>query len=251
MMAFIELKNLVKEFRRKDGSPLRVLDGVSFNVRKGEFVTIFGPNGCGKTTLLKILSGMDSPTSGNMKAGKNTIHDLRSYLVFQNPDDSLFNWMDVRNNIEIVNESAGNSEDFLTGIRAGGKTLHDFREFYPYQLSGGLKQLTVIARAFLYNPKLLLLDEPFSSLDFRTSVELEDNLLGIWERSRQTIIYVSHDIDEAVYLADRIVILSNPPARVSRIIKVGLPRPRRQEIKLTPEFQKIKKEVLESFGDAG
>ncbi len=148
-----------------------------------------------------------------------------------------------------MEDNENENEINLTDIQVGGKTLHDFREFYPYQLSGGLKQLTVIARAFLYKPKLLLLDEPFSSLDFKTSVELEDALLGFWERSRQTILYVSHNIDEAIYLADKIVVLSNPPTRVNRIIEVKMPRPRRQEIKLTLKFQDIKKRVLESFGD--
>ena len=229
---------------------MRVLDQVNFKVRKGEFITIFGPNGCGKTTLLKILAGLDTLTSGSIRTGKNEIHDLKSYLVFQNPDDSLFNWMNVEKNIDIALEDNenGNTESILSMIKVGGKTLDDFRCFYPYQLSGGLKQLTVIARAFLYNPKLLLLDEPFSSLDFKTSIELEDALLEMWEKSRQTIVYVSHNIDEAIYLADKIIVMSNSPTKVNRIIEVKIPRPRRQEIKLTSQFQAIKKEVLDFFG---
>jgi NitT/TauT family transport system ATP-binding protein len=249
-MAYLKLRNVVKEFRNGD-NVIKVLDGVSFDVRKGEFITIFGPNGCGKTTLLNILSEFHEITSGRIQIGRYSLADIKSYIVFQNPNDSLFNWMNVEDNIKISTSEQSNHKilEILNKIQVAGKKLTDFKHFYPYQLSGGLKQLTVIARAFVFNPHLLLLDEPFSSLDYKTATDLEHSLLDIWEKTKQTIIFVSHNIDEAVYLADKIVILSNPPTKVNKIIEVKLPRPRKQEIKLSGEFQRIKQQVLDHFGD--
>ena len=251
-MAYLELRAVAKEFRTRDGT-VRVLDGVSFGARKGEFVTLFGPNGCGKTTLLNILAGFQEATSGTIRVGRGPPGGARSYMVFQNPNDSLFNWMTVEENISIAagEQSRHEISETLDAIHVAGRKLACFRHLYPYQLSGGLKQLAVMARAVVFGPSLLLLDEPFSSLDCLTAADLEDTLLGMWEKTRQTVIFVSHDIDEAVYLADRIVVLSNQPARVNRIVDVRLPRPRRQGMKLSGEFQRTKRKVLDSCGERG
>jgi len=244
-MAYIQIENVKKEFKNKNNS-IKVLDGISFGIRKGEFITIFGPNGCGKTTLLKILSNFDNDYSGKIKINKYLINKIKSYIVFQNPNDSLFNWMTVKENIELGLFNIKLKSVFYQ-IYVGGKRFSEFKNFYPYQLSAGLKQLTVISRAFVYNPNLLLLDEPFSSIDYKTSLEFEDLLLKIWRKTKQTIIFVSHNIDEAIYLADKVIIFSNPPTKIKKIINIKLSRPRNQKIKCSQEFQKIKREILECF----
>jgi len=249
-MAFLQIKNLSKEFAKKDGRTAKVLDGINLDIRKKEFIAVFGPNGCGKTTLLKILAGFEKATAGEAFLRKKPVEDAKSYLVFQNSEDSLFNWMNVRQNIEIaLNDTAKNEnvEAILKEMHAGGKDLMHFSEHYPYQLSGGLKQLTVLARAMAFNPELLLLDEPFSSLDFKTAMQMEDSLLEIWEKTKKTVLFVSHHVEEAVYLADKVVVLSEQPTKVRKIIDVGLPRPRNQSMKLSLKFQEIKRKILEQW----
>jgi len=250
-MAFLRIKDLVKEFPSSSGRPLRVLDGINLDVKKREFVAIFGPNGCGKTTLLKIISGFEAATNGEVQIRSAPAEKAKSYLVLQNPDESLFNWMTTRGNIEIALNDEQKIDSILENIRVGGKTLLEFSKHYPYQLSGGLKQLTVIARAMAFSPSVLLLDEPFSSLDFRTAMQMEDSLLDIWEKSKQTVLFVSHNVEEAVYLSDRIVLLSNQPTKVETIINIELPRPRRYQMRFSSSFQKIEKKVLESFCGCG
>lgn len=251
-MVYLQIRNLAKQFPKENGGQLRVLDGVNLDVRKGEFVTIFGPNGCGKTTLLKIISGFETHNNGTILIRNSPVERTKSYLVLQSPDDSVFNWMNTMQNIAIALPEQGKEKkiaELLEKIQVGGKTLLQFGSYYPYQLSGGLKQLAVIARAIVFDPDLLLLDEPFSSLDFKTAMQMEDSLLQVWHKTRKTVLFVSHNVDEAIYLADKVVMLSNQPTKVEKIIQVGLPRPRKQEMKLSTEFQKIKKEVLNSFSE--
>ncbi len=252
-MVYLQIRNLAKQFPKEKGGQLRVLDSINLDVRKGEFVTIFGPNGCGKTTLLRIISGFETYNNGIILIRNSAVEKTKSYLVLQNPDDSVFNWMNTTQNIAIALPKQDKEKKFvelLEKIQVGGKTLLQFGSYYPYQLSGGLKQLAVIARAITFNPDLLLLDEPFSSLDFKTAMQMEDNLLQVWHKTRKTVLFVSHNVDEAVYLTDKIVILSNQPTKVKRVISVGLPRPRKQEMKLSAAFQKIKREVLNCFSEA-
>jgi NitT/TauT family transport system ATP-binding protein len=248
-MNYLKVENLVKNISSKNNF-LKIIEDVSFNVKKGELVTIFGPNGCGKTTLLKMILGIEKITSGSITI-KKSVNEFKSYLVFQNPNDSLFNWMTLTENIKFVakKKDVVKIDYLLKKIQVGGKTLFDFKKYYPYQLSGGLKQLAVLARSIIYNPELMLLDEPFSSLDYKTAIELEDLVLRIWQKSKQTVIFVSHNLDEAIYLADKIIVLSNSPTKVKKIIEVKLSKPRKQEIKLTKEFQEIKKQILGNLED--
>ncbi len=251
-MTFLQIRNLVKEFQRVEGGQLRVLDNLDLDIRKGEFVTIFGPNGCGKTTLLKIISGFEKPNDGTITIRNSPIERTKSYLVLQSPDDSVFNWMNTIQNIAIALPNKDKEQEIsnlLEKIQVGGKTLLEFGSYYPYQLSGSLKQLMVIARAILFNPDLLLLDEPFSSLDFKTAMQMEDNLLQVWKKTKKTVLFVSHNVDEAVYLADKVVVLSNQPTKVKKEITVNLFRPRKQGMKLTAEFQKTKGKVLNCFSE--
>lgn len=253
-MAILEVKNLVKEFpvRGKSQANGRVLNGINFSVRRGEFVTILGPNGCGKTTLLKMIAGFEEPTSGSISFQKRSEGLQKAYLVLQNPDESLFNWLSVLENVRIGNCSGETSDSaassILESIRVAGTSLSEFSNHYPYQLSGGLKQLAVIARAIAFNPSIMLLDEPFSSLDVFTKTEIEDALLELYEKNRVTTLFVSHELESAIYLADRIVLLSGRPAEVKKIIEVKLPRPRNRGMKNCKAFRAIKLELEKSMG---
>ncbi len=244
----IEIKNLSKSFFTPQKT--HVLDKISLSVKEGEFVTIFGPNGCGKTTMLYILAGVEKPTGGSVLINKKEAEDSRVGFVFQNYNDILLPWRTVQGNIEFVLEARGTakaerkriSEELL---RKFG--LHDFRDKYPYNLSGGMKQMTAIVRTLAYEPDVFLMDEPFGSLDYINRLKMAEEIQKIWMETGKTVIFVSHDIDEAIFLADRIVVLSNQPARVKGIIKVNLPRPRKFDMLNSIKFIRTRKRVLKIF----
>jgi NitT/TauT family transport system ATP-binding protein len=233
------------------------LGGISFSIDKGEFVAIVGPSGCGKTTLLRCLSALMKPTSGTV-----TLHgapvlsvpeDLT--LVFQDYRRSLYPWLRVSANVEFPLKHSGiGKEEREERVRQAlddvGLTGHGNK--YPGQLSGGMQQRVSIARALAYRPNLLLMDEPFASVDAQTRSSLEDVLLEVWERRKKTVLFVTHDIDESVYLADRVVVLSNAPSKVMAEIAVDIPRPRDQiETKALPEFVELRAEVARLIRSAG
>jgi NitT/TauT family transport system ATP-binding protein len=233
------------------------LGGISFSIDKGEFVAIVGPSGCGKTTLLRCLSALMKPTSGTV-----TLHgapvlsvpeDLT--LVFQDYRRSLYPWLRVSANVEFPLKHSGIGKEEREGrVRQAlddvGLTGHGNK--YPGQLSGGMQQRVSIARALAYRPNLLLMDEPFASVDAQTRSSLEDVLLEVWERRKKTVLFVTHDIDESVYLADRVVVLSNAPSKVMAEIAVDIPRPRDQiETKALPEFVELRAEVARLIRSAG
>jgi NitT/TauT family transport system ATP-binding protein len=237
--------------------PPHALGGISFPIDKGEFVAIVGPSGCGKTTLLRCLSALMKPTSGTV-----TLHgapvlsvpeDLT--LVFQDYRRSLYPWLRVSANVEFPLKHSGiGKEEREERVRQAlddvGLTGHGNK--YPGQLSGGMQQRVSIARALAYRPNLLLMDEPFASVDAQTRSSLEDVLLEVWERRKKTVLFVTHDIDESVYLADRVVVLSNAPSKVMAEIAVDIPRPRDQiETKALPEFVELRAEVARLIRSAG
>jgi len=235
----------------------RALGGITFAINKGEFVAIVGPSGCGKTTLLRCLSGLMAPTSGQVTLAGEPVTSVPEdlTLVFQDYRRSLYPWLRVDANVEFPLKNSGiDKAERVERVRQAlddvGLTGHAGK--YPGQLSGGMQQRVSIARALAYRPNLLLMDEPFASVDAQTRASLEDVLLEVWERRKKTVLFVTHDIDESVYLADRVVVLSNAPSRVMAEIVVDIPRPRDQiETKATPEFVELRHEVAQLIRDAG
>ena len=233
------------------------LGGISFTINRGEFVSIVGPSGCGKTTLLRCLSGLMAPTSGivtHAGAQVTSVPDDLT-LVFQDYRRSLYPWLRVDSNVEFPLKNAGIDKDereerVRQAIDDVGLAGHESK--YPGQLSGGMQQRVAIARALAYRPTLLLMDEPFASVDAQTRSSLEDLLLRVWELRRKTVLFVTHDIDESVYLADRVVVLSGAPSNVMAEISVDIARPRDQiETKATAEFVELRAEVARLIRDAG
>lgn len=223
----LALENVSKTFYTQNG-PIEALQEISFTAEQNEFVCIIGPSGCGKTTLLKIIDNLIKPTSGHMEfLGYNSESHLVSAMVFQ--EQSLFPWMTVQQNIAFGLEVQGISRDEIEKmvsayIKKYG--LLEFSQSYPRQLSGGMKQRVAIARAFLANSQILLMDEPFGSLDAQSRLLLQNELLQIWKEDQKLVIYVTHDIEEAILLGDRIIVMSGRPGRILEEIEVPLQRPR-------------------------
>ena len=232
----LEVINVSKSFNN-----LKVLDNITFKVKDNSFTCIIGESGCGKTTLLRIVSGLEKADSGEIlfNGKKLEINDVG--FVFQ--DDRLLPWRTTLKNVafglEIRNDKRAleKAKDVLRFVG-----LEEFENYYPKQLSGGMRQLVGIARALAINPKILLMDEPFASLDAQTRNRMQAELLDIWNEEKKTVLFVTHNIDEAVYLADKIIVLSKRPARVVEEIKVDLERPRDRT---SLEFVDVRKRVLE------
>jgi NitT/TauT family transport system ATP-binding protein len=228
---------------------------VSFEVEKHEFVCIVGPSGCGKTTLLKCIAGLLHPTSGHSTVNGRTVDSPPSDLavVFQDYSRSLFPWLTVRKNVSLPLRRLSSRDRAAAVERALESVgLQRFRDHYPWQLSGGMQQRVAIARALAYRPRVLLMDEPFASVDALTRSELEDLVLRVRTEFEGTVLLVTHDIDEAVYMADRVIILSRPPSTIQEILSIPLPRPRQQiATKQTPEFASYRTKVYRQIVEHG
>ncbi len=210
---------------------MMVVSNLSLQLPAGSFTTILGPNGCGKSTLLRILNGLDREYDGRVSLDGRQPVDVPSAYIFQNYGESLLPWKDVVSNtafpLEITGVAKRNRRS--QAVRLLDDLCLDVpKAAFPYQLSGGQQQMVAIARGLITQPSLLLMDEPFGSLDYEMRYSLRDRLLSIWEKRRPTVLFVSHEVDEAVYLADRVVVLTRRPAHVAAVIDVTLPRPRRR-----------------------
>jgi NitT/TauT family transport system ATP-binding protein len=248
----LNVTNLRKVYGSGDGATEAIAD-LSFEVDKGEFVCIVGPSGAGKTTLLKTVSGLMAPTAGEVKLGGEAVTEPpeRMALVFQDYSRSLYPWMRVGENVAfpLRRKKMSKSERRETVERAVESVgLASDIDKYPWELSGGMQQRVAIARGLAYQPEVLLMDEPFASVDAQTRADLEDLVLRIRHDFDVTVLFVTHDIDESVYMGDRVVILSPRPARVQEVLEIGLPRPRDQvETKELPEFAHLRAHVYRAI----
>jgi NitT/TauT family transport system ATP-binding protein len=220
---------LGKNFHDKAGK-LAALQDVSFSIAQGEFVCVAGPSGCGKSTLLRVMAGLIPSTSGEMRFAELNGARPHTAMVFQS--QGLFPWMSVLDNVAFGLEMQGmdraarhrQARDFLEKVG-----LKDFVGAYPHTLSGGMRQRVAILRAFLADPEILLMDEPFGMLDAQTRLVMQEELLGLWQQRRHTVVYVTHDIEEAILLGDRILVMSGRPGRIMADMPIDLPRPRERE----------------------
>ena len=236
----IEVTDVYKQFAARSGV-VSALTDISFQVGKGEFLVIVGPSGCGKTTLLRILAGLEEASGGmvNLAAGQGD--KPVSSMVFQ--EQSVFPWMTVRDNVAYGLRLRGmpKKQRYETAnyyIRMIG--LSKFTGAYPHQLSGGMKQRVSVARAFANDPEILLMDEPFGALDEQNRMILQQELIKIWEETRKTAVFITHSIDEAICLGDRVMIMTAHPGTIRRIIPIDLPRPRDiSEIRVTPRYNEL------------
>jgi ABC-type nitrate/sulfonate/bicarbonate transport system ATPase subunit len=234
----------------RGGTPTRALEPTNLSVADNDFVTILGPSGCGKSTLLRMVAGLDTPTTGRILLDGKAITGPGADrgMVFQSY--TLFPWLTVSENISFGLRERGVSTRERNDIakqwleKVG---LTSFANHFPKQLSGGMQQRTAIARALANDPKILLLDEPFGALDNQTRALMQELLLGIWERERKTVIFVTHDIEEAVFLASRTVVMSARPGRIKADIPVDLPHPRHYTIKTSPAFSDLKARLTEEI----
>jgi ABC-type nitrate/sulfonate/bicarbonate transport system ATPase subunit len=248
----LRIEGVSKSFPNLEDSGERTaaLSTVSLSVAPGELISLIGPSGCGKSTLLRLVAGLDTPDTGELFVGNESISGASAErgLVFQDPN--LFPWLTVRANIQtglvargVLREKRGEVDEFMRLVG-----LEQFASAYPHQLSGGMAQRVALARALINHPKVLLLDEPLGALDAFTRMRMQDEVLRLWEARGTTMILVTHDIDEAIYMSDRIVVMSARPARIERIIDINLDRPRERN---SPEFLRFRVEILEHLHFAG
>lgn len=242
------IRDLNQSFPRDDGSRLVVLDHLSFEVLDKEFVCILGSSGCGKTTLLRLIAGLDEAQAGSIILDGEEIRgqNPKVGMVFQ--EYSLFPWRTVIDNIAFGLEMKGIGKE--ERYRIAEKyldlvNLSQFRTSYPSELSGGMRQRVAVARALALEPVLLLMDEPFGALDAQTRNMLQKELLEIWEKTKKTIIFITHSVDEAVFMADRIIVLTPRPGRICQIFPIELTRPRDRT---SVEFAQVRREVLDLIG---
>ncbi len=249
----IKIEDLSVNFPDKNGGePIVALSNVNMEIKQGEFISLVGPSGCGKTTLLRTIADLQGITTGSISVRGLTPRQIRLQkkygIVFQSP--VLYEWRTVRRNVCMPMELLGVPKKDRTArvtkmLELVG--LMEFGEKYPHELSGGMQQRVNIARALAIRPEILLMDEPFSALDEFTKEKLHEDLLRIWKKTNKTILFVTHNIQEAVYLSDRVVVLSPHPGRVSAIVDIDLPRPRPLEIKQSQEFNSLVSKVRNSF----
>ncbi|MDR0583651.1 MAG: ABC transporter ATP-binding protein [Treponema sp.] len=246
----IKIEGVDKSFAQTDGTVITVLDNISLQFNPGEFVSLIGPSGCGKSTLLRLIAGLNQPDSGKLFLDGEEIRapGYERGLVFQDP--TLFPWMNIYENVayglrsrRVYKKEKALIPEFIKLVG-----LEGFEKSYPHQLSGGMAQRASLARALVNNPKVLLMDEPLGALDAFTRMNMQDEILKIWEQRGMTTVMVTHDVDEAIYMAARIVVMSARPAKIEKIINVEMGRPRQRG---DPDFLELRTKILQILHFAG
>ena len=246
-MKKIIIDSLTKNFSGRSGN-ITALDNVSLQIEENEFVCVVGPSGCGKSTMLNVIAGLEKPSSGKvlMDGIEITGPGPERGVIFQ--QYALFAWLTVEKNVEyglMIKKVPKPERKKIAKKYIEMVGLSDFSKAYPKELSGGMKQRVAIARAYANNPEILLLDEPFGALDAQTRSQLQEDLLNTWESEKKTCFFITHDVEEAVLLSQRIVIMSTRPGRIKEIVDVNIPYPRNQKTKLSKEFNDIKNYIWE------
>lgn len=249
-MPYIDICGVSKSFAIGEGEPVRVVDGLSLGIERGRFVALLGPNGSGKTTLLHLIAGLLPCDAGSIRIGGKPPTEARIGFVFQNYRESLFPWMTNLDNIAFPLGSAGSRSERRRQVRefVAEMQLTDLPlNRYPYQCSGGQQQLIALLRELILKPDVLLLDEPFASLDYDRRLTQYARVLASWAKTGTTVILVSHELDEAIYLSDSVLLLSKRPASVHGVFEVPLPRPRELELLESEAFFQLRRPVLKHF----
>jgi len=245
----IEVSGVSHDFINPDGEPVRAISDITLSVAQGEFVAIVGPSGCGKSTLLNLISGLISPTAGTIEVGGSRIGGVHKDVGYMPARDSLLPWRTSSQNVSLPlelqgigdkNTRAARAKELLESVGLGGYERH-----FPSAMSHGMRQRTAVARTFATKPAVLLMDEPFSALDAQTKVAVQDLFLGIWEAQKQTVLLITHDVMEAVALADRVVVMSPRPGVIRAVHEIDLPRPRSVKHLLfdEPKFQEYLRRI--------
>ena len=241
----VHIDNVVKKFNGRNGEMI-ALNGVTLDIHDNEFICVVGPSGCGKSTLLNIIAGLLEPTSGEVHCDGKLVEGTGTDrgVVFQ--QYALFPWLTVKKNVRFALEMRGikgKEADQLAMKYLEKVDLVKFANHYPKELSGGMKQRVAIARAYAAEPQVLLMDEPFGALDAQTRTQLQSELLQTWEHDMKTCFFITHDVDEAIILAQKVIVMSARPGRVKAVIDIDIPYPRDQETKMSPRFLELKNEI--------
>ncbi|MGN6445161.1 ABC transporter ATP-binding protein [Amnibacterium sp.] len=252
--ARIEIRDLTKRFLTPKGEPFTAITDVTLTVEPGQFCAIVGPTGCGKSTTLAQVSGLERPSAGGVRVGGAPVQGVTAGVSYMFQADSLFPWKTVLQNVSTgpiltgtpKREAATLALDWVRRVGLAG-----FEDRYPHQLSGGMRKRVAMAAALINEPRILLMDEPFGALDVQTKAIMQTELLGLWEQLRPSVLFITHDLDEAVALADRVVIMTSSPGTVKDVFDIDLPRPRGdvQEIRHEPRFQELQGRIWASLKD--
>jgi sulfonate transport system ATP-binding protein len=252
--ARIEITGLTKRFLTAKGEPFTAIRDVTFTIEPGRFCAIVGPTGCGKSTTLGQVSGLEQPSAGSVKVGGREVQGVTKGVSFMFQSDALFPWKNVLANVMVGPILNGMAKRAATGLardwlrRVG---LAGFEDRYPHQLSGGMRKRVAMAAALINEPTILLMDEPFGALDVQTKAIMQTELLGLWEQLRPSVLFITHDLDEAVALADRVLIMTSSPGSIKQSFEIDLPRPRGevQEIRHEPRFLELQNQIWASLKD--
>jgi NitT/TauT family transport system ATP-binding protein len=254
MAARIEISGLTKRFLTPKGTAFTAIQDVTFTIEPGQFCAIVGPTGCGKSTTLGQVSGLERPSAGSVRVGGDEVKGVTKGVSFMFQADALFPWKSVLGNVmtgPVLNgtnkkDAIALARDWLRRVGLSG-----FEDRYPHQLSGGMRKRVAMAAALINEPTILLMDEPFGALDVQTKAIMQTELLGLWEQSRPSVLFITHDLDEAVALADRVLIMSSSPGTIKESFDIDLPRPRGevQEIRHERRFLELQNQIWDSLKD--